>query len=64
MSAGSKVVGMAYLSHETRTFRDTSVPIVKRVLNLSSIQRFQNQPRFHPEYLRLAALYPKKGALT
>ena len=64
MSAGSKVVGIAYLSHETKTFRDTSVPMVKRVLNPSSIQRLQNQPIFHPEYLRLAAFYPKKTTLT
>ena len=43
------------------SLRDTSVPIVKRVLNSSSIQRLQNQPRFHQEYFMLAALYPKKG---
>lgn len=45
-------------------FRDTSVPIVKRVLNPSTIQRLQNKPRFHQKYPRLAALYPKKVVLS
>ena len=42
ISAGSKVVGKAYPSHEIEIFCDTSVPIVKRVLNPSSLQCLLN----------------------
>ena len=46
-----------------KMFRNTSVPIVKRVLNPSSIPRLQPSANI-PSSAGLQRLYPRKGALS